>query len=287
MDDYFLRPVRDWILAGAPFDCEPGYIEDTFTGTGEYHPPGWEAAEVHGLAAKIQTDGDCRSCHGAQLDGGTALVSCDDCHAPDWRTDCTYCHSGVLNNTGAPPRDMDGEANPALISFTAHDEHVAGYDHLTYGCDQCHYKPSDVLTPGHVFDDVTAGYGELDYTAGLAPVATYYQGTCSNVYCHGDGYNTLGTATDGQGGMACYSCHPDQTSDPNVWNGMSGRHKQHLDTQIYCSECHSQVVDQNQTVLQPQYHVDGYTQVLPIGTTWINETCDGECHGHNHIANTW
>jgi hypothetical protein len=47
------------------------------------------------------------------------------------------------------------------------------------------------------------------------------------------------------------------------------------------------VVDQNQTVLQPQYHVDGYTQVLPIGTTCINETCDGECHGHNHVANTW
>jgi predicted CxxxxCH...CXXCH cytochrome family protein len=285
MDDFFLVPVKAWIEAGAPNDCDGGYVQQTATETGRHHPPGWEASDVHGLAAKLQTDGDCRSCHGAQLDGGTAGVSCDDCHTPGWRTDCTFCHGGTLNQTGAPPRDMDNQDDPQLISFRAHPEHVAGPDHPPYDCTQCHYKPSDVLTPGHVFDDVTAGYGELDYTGGLSYLATYYQGTCSNLYCHGTGL-VLGTATDGQS-YGCASCHPDQYSPAGDWNQMSGRHKQHLDQEADCSTCHSQVVNANETVVGPQYHVNGSPDVLPTAVTWDGTTCTGSCHGHNHDHEGW
>lgn len=288
LDPFFLVPIQDWILAGAPFDCDPGPPpEETYVGDVPHHPVGWEDPAQHGHAANLQTDGDCRSCHGEQLDGGTAEVSCDSCHPPEWRTNCTYCHGGEQDETGAPPKDIDGQTNPDLISFTSHTTHIYGDDHYAYGCNQCHYKPTDVLTPGHVFADVTAGYGELDYTGGYAPISTYYQGTCSNVYCHGDGYQTLGTATDGDGPKACYDCHADVTT-PQYWPQMSGRHDLHLaQVGAQCYECHQQVVDQNQTIIYPQYHVDGQAQVQPIGVVWNGATCTGACHDHDHDNENW
>jgi hypothetical protein len=287
MDPYFTDPIGEWILAGAPNDCEPPVIV-TDPEVTRHHPLDWAEYDQHGPAAKLQTDGDCRSCHGEQLDGaGTAGVSCDECHVPGWRTDCTYCHGGTVDQTGAPPRDVDEVNDPYLISFTAHSRHVDSYGHYQYGCNQCHYKPTDVLTPGHVFDDVTPAYGEMDYTAGLSKYATYYQGTCSNVACHGTGI-TAGEVTDGDT-MYCYSCHPDQTSQPNDFDLLSGHHRQHLQQgAIYCSECHSQVVDAQQNIIGANYHVDGTPQVLPVvGMTYYGGTCNGTCHNELHENRVW
>jgi predicted CxxxxCH...CXXCH cytochrome family protein len=293
LDPYFLVPVRDWILAGTPNDCAPPEFGTVTTPPpGEpHHPPGWAASNVHGLAAKLQTDGDCRGCHGQYLDGETNGVSCDTCHTeagyPEWRNDCTFCHGGGENQTGAPPKDIDGQTDPAQISFPSHTEHVAGYDHKVYGCDQCHSKPVDVLTPGHIFDDQTAGYGELYYANGYAPESTYFQGTCSNVYCHGDGYLALGEAYTGMAPLGCYGCHPDITT-PQEWNQMSGRHQVHLNGGVVtCYECHSTVVDANQVVVNPDYHVDGQRQVQPLDVVWNGATCTGTCHNHDHNNDAW
>ena len=242
------------------------------------------------MANNLQTDGDCRSCHGADLTGGTAGVSCDECHDPGWRTDCTFCHGGVDNLTGAPPEDIDN--SPVSYAFVEHTEHVTGgvnYTHPAYGCSQCHAQRYDVLTPGHIFDDVTAGYGELDYTGGLAPYSTYLGGgTCSNNYCHGNGRADNGLVTVGQT-MYCYSCHPDGLYSQQLdWAQMGGDHELHMvDAAAQCYECHTQVTDANQNILNGDYHVDGYVQVQPLGVTYNNGTCDGTCHNYNHAGANW
>ena len=74
-------------------------VADTSTGAiAGYHPEGFAAAEVHGPELKLHTQ-DCRACHGNDLKGGSAEVSCDSCHEPEWRTDCVYCHGGSENAT--------------------------------------------------------------------------------------------------------------------------------------------------------------------------------------------
>jgi predicted CxxxxCH...CXXCH cytochrome family protein len=293
--------VRAWIENGAADDCnlappggdapppppppvtpppppEPG--EPT---PAPYHPPGWSAADQHGVAANLQTDGDCRSCHGAQLDGGTANQSCDSCHDPGWRTDCTMCHGGTANQSGAPPKDVDGIDNPNLISFTSHTAHI---EH-GYGCSQCHYSPADYLTNGHVFGDVTPGFGEIDYSAGISAVATYSNGTCSNAYCHGNGRADNGVVNDAQGPLGCTACHPNAGSDPNDWAQMSGLHALHLNvTDVVCYDCHANTVDATNAIVAPNLHVNG-TKDLQSNDIQVGATCTGACHGYNHAGAGW
>ncbi len=281
-----MAPVVDrWIRDGALNDCVPGQTEPPTYDPGErYHPPTWAVAEEHGLAANIQTGGDCRGCHGTGLDGGSSGVSCDSCHDPTWRTDCTFCHGGQDNETGAPPEDMDGET--VDISFPAHTQHVFGDRHLQYDCSECHAPRGDVLDPGHVFDDVTAGFGELFYNLGISPVSTYLFGQCGNVYCHGNGRGNNGTGRVGET-YDCDSCHPDSTT-PNEWVGMSGRHDLHMEQgDIFCSDCHTQTVDEAQAIIAPEYHVNGLKEVVPVGPVWNGVTCSGSCHNHNHNASDW
>ncbi len=297
IDPFAIEIVKDWIDNGAANDCDippvggepppppPPPPEDEVDPNEPYHPPDWALPENHGVATNLQTDGDCRSCHGANLDavGGTTAVSCDDCHEPTWRTDCTFCHGGTVNASGAPPKDIDGEEDPTLISFTSHTAHID----QGYGCEQCHYKPSDVLSNGHVFGDVTPGYGEIDYTDGYSVLATYNAATstCSNAYCHGDGQADNGTATDGEGPYGCTSCHSN-LGDPNGWAQMSGRHALHLNADSICSECHANTVDAANTIIGPDYHVNGAKDVLSNELD-AGATCNGACHGHDHQNDTW
>ncbi len=289
LDAPFTDVIRRWIADGAYNDCQPGTAppEPTdYTEDEPYHPPGWSDGGVHGVANNLQTGGDCRQCHGDQLDGGTSGVTCDDCHEPGWRTDCTFCHGGVDNLTGAPPEDIDN--SPVSQAFPSHTAHVTGYTHLAYGCEQCHVQRYDVLTPGHIFDDLTAGYGELNYTQGLSPYGTYLFGTCDNLYCHGGGLLDDGYATIGDT-MYCYSCHPDGLSSGAAeWAQMSGRHALHMEeAAAQCYECHSQVTDAAQNLIGPQYHVNGLREVQPVGVVYDGNSCNGACHGFNHNNSGW
>ncbi|MCB9669579.1 MAG: CxxxxCH/CxxCH domain-containing protein [Alphaproteobacteria bacterium] len=247
------------------------------------HPVGYSSPDQHGVAANLQLDGDCRSCHGANFEGGTGM-SCDTCHQVGWRTDCTFCHGGQDNQSGAPPQDVDGTTAPNLISFPDHTAHIqAGY-----GCSECHYTPTDYLTNGHVFGDVTPGYGEVNYAAGLSYQATYFLGTCSNAYCHGNGQGPNGTVTAGSGPVGCASCHYNQNSTPAEWNQMSGRHRLHLqENGVTCSNCHASTVDAAGQIVGAAYHLNGTPDVASVDITIVGTTCDGACHGFNHNNRGW
>jgi predicted CxxxxCH...CXXCH cytochrome family protein len=269
--------VRQWILDGATDACgTPG----TTTTTGPYHPAGWDAPDVHGMATKLQTETDCRTCHGPDLGGGTSGVACDDCHAAGWETDCTFCHGGVSSTTGAPPEDIDDNADPATITFVPHEVHQGARIMPLYDCDQCHVKPTDALTPGHLFDDPTAGEAEVVIQGG-----TYAAGTCGTNYCHGNGRGFNGTVDAGDGPRSCTSCH----AGPSTASQLSGRHADHLREGITCSECHPDAQG-NATIDQPELHVNGLKEVDPAGTiTWNAATgrCAGTCHFEGHGNRSW
>ncbi len=132
-------------------------------------------------------------------------------------------------------------------------------------CAQCHTVPVGVGDPGHIDGDNKA---EINFDA-LNPIATYTAAnqTCGNLYCHGNGWSTLGTMrfTD-QASLGCNSCH---ASNLQGADSMSGEHKTHLEENISCNGCHSGVVNGAGTIINANLHVDGQRSIdMLTGGTW-------------------
>lgn len=270
---------------------------------GPYHPPGYADEKVHGPDAKLGGD-DCRTCHGDQLQGCEFAVGCDNCHDgghPDgWREDCTYCHGGLDNATGAPPNDLDRTTSRQALSFVAHSAHVEGRLHDGFDCVQCHNKPADILTEGHMFDD-TPGRAEVTFAAGLSPEGVYDgNGGCSELYCHGNGRD-LGASSSDAGPMVCTSCHGFFEEPENLTPTHTGHFVPPIP--IYeavrdCSECHTPAVVQddagNWSIADGlALHVNGQVDLSlpndPNGDFMEREDrpdgtwrCNGTCHGAPH-----
>lgn len=285
LGDADVELVRTWVREGATACTSGGTTPGGGGGGGEppYHPAGWADPGVHGLSAKLQEQ-DCTTCHGAELDGGSSAVSCDSCHAADWRTTCTYCHGGAENGTGAPPENVDDTVEP-LASFPAHSAHVEETIHPAYGCDSCHVAPANPLSVGHVFvGDDTPGEAEV-----AIPGATFTAGTCSDLYCHGDGQGANGVA-DATFVATCDGCHADGNSPDDRIAAMSGQHERHVAGEGFaCAECHSRTVDAAGAILDPTVHADGTPTMAPIALHWdgAQRTCDGTCHGESHSDRRW
>jgi hypothetical protein len=254
-----------------------------FAACAPYHPSHYDAAGTHGLDMKMQVD-DCRECHGESLDGGSSNVSCDGCHEDGWRTECTYCHGGRDDDTGAPPRDLDGDVEPDDQVYAPHVAHVSdGPVHGAYDCVQCHRKPEGVLWGGHAFDD-TPGRAEVDFREGIADRGSWDGESCT-VYCHGNGQEegeVLVTA-DPQ----CGDCHVVMASPTSQRLQMSGEHREHLSQAMDCGDCHPNT-DGQDTLTDPAVHADGGVD-LDLGDVTIdaNGRCDGTCHEENHNNREW
>ncbi|MES2643310.1 MAG: CxxxxCH/CxxCH domain-containing protein [Myxococcota bacterium] len=280
--------LRAWIADGASEACT-----DVIDPSDGHHPPGWEAPDVHGMAAKHQ-DQTCVMCHGPDLAGGDVGVSCDTCHEDGgpgtaWRTDCTFCHGGVDNLTGAPPEGISDETDAADTSFPVHTTHVQDTSFKSaFDCVQCHVKPTDVLSSGHVFlGDTTPGVADLSFVAGLSPAAEWERGTCSNLYCHGNGRSDNGSVSV-DSTVRCGSCHAVQASGEDAWERLSAPHEDHLEEGVTCNECHGEVVSAGDVIAHPELHVNGSVSVrLPSGMTRASETCTGSCHGESHGGRRW
>jgi hypothetical protein len=275
-----------WILDGATEACDEA--PDTSLPT-TYHPEGWSDPGAHGLAAKL-SEQVCVDCHGEDLTGGASAVSCDSCHADGWRTDCTFCHGDPAEGTGAPPRDIDNTTDPADLSFQAHGAHVQGTIHAPFDCVQCHQKPTQVLSLGHLFlGDTTPAQAEMSFSAGLSTSANWNGTSCSNLYCHG--YNGLanGTISHTETGLGCADCHPDPTSGRTAWGSrMSGEHEDHLREGLDCAECHESTVNDSLVIINLGLHVNGVADVdLPYGMSRSGGTCTGTCHSVVHDAEDW
>lgn len=281
--------VAAWIDAGASTDCS----SPSDTGSDGYHPAGFGSGDVHGLEAKLQEQ-ECTDCHGADLTGSGEALSCDSCHEDGWRTDCTFCHGGTDDTSGAPPRDIDGETDRALNSFPQHRVHLTNTEYkVGFACETCHSVPTDVLTPGHIFvSDDTPAVAELDFSGGLSTAGTWDGATCSNLYCHGNGQGNNGEVSISESIDDCTSCHPHRDSGRSGWATMTGAHLKHLEEGegFECGDCHKSVVDTWEPIRETSLHVDGAVSIsLVSGMTWnaSAKTCDGECHEETHSDRWW
>jgi predicted CxxxxCH...CXXCH cytochrome family protein len=235
-------------------DVETDVPEDTGDEVERYHPQGYAGARLHGPETNDRVE-DCMPCHGDDLRGMSGPfpeteMNCDDCHEglEDWRSNCTYCHGGEANTTGAPPREinaLEGESE-STWSFLAHSIHVEDTEMKTgIGCEQCHVKPDDVFSLGHVLlGDATAGVSEVVFTGGVNPEASWEGGTCSELYCHGDGQEPNGEIAQDAGERKCEDCHAIKGYGASEFRSMSGEHELHLDlgVDLGCPACHSEVM---------------------------------------------
>jgi len=271
----------------------PGACKERWNPGEDYHPPEYAEAAVHGTEAKLQVQA-CGNCHGDTLEGCGGATTCDSCHdgghPAGWRENCTYCHGGAENDSGAPPTDLDRTTAATAITFTAHTRHMTGDNHLMYDCNQCHTKPKDVLSVGHMVD-ATKGTSEVNFSAGLSPDATFDgpgTGSCKNNYCHGSGLEP-GDFAVSEGPATCESCHG--TTD---LKRLSFDHDRHTNTirkfeAIPCASCHSNT-DKDNKIIDPTTHVDGKIDVAMKDVTWdpAAKTCTGTCHtSYPHTDAKW
>jgi predicted CxxxxCH...CXXCH cytochrome family protein len=286
-----LAPDAASASAAEPMEW-PGECERPWFTKKRHHDEGYGKAEVHGLESNLQKE-DCRSCHGPTLEGCAFSPSCNDCHsgghAEGWRTDCKYCHGGTKDETGAPPRDIDGSSTPEQLSFRAHGAHVLeGKSHFGYACDTCHVEPEDIFSMGHIFD-MTVGKAEVRFS-GLSSTGMYKgMGSCANLACHGDG-RTPASVEHTAKPMECSGCHGDASQAAKL----SGAHGRHLTAAmsagrepLHCGSCHSTVASSATELKDKALHIDGKVQfTVPAGADLVRNgtTCTGTCHGENHSA---
>ena len=225
--------------------------------------PEWNvkgALGFHGKAFDAKPS-DCTTCHGAALDGG--VLSCNTCH-PSWKTNCTFCHGGKDNTTGAPPFGVDGESLTTQLQVGAHTAHVSiTTAKNAYNCAMCHTTPTDALSTGHINGQAAVALN--DCAKGTYAPA---QGSCSNVYCHGNGKSaTSGGAASWTGGkLTCQSCHANA--------GLSGAHAFHLGLGFSCSTCHSPTVNAAGAIIDKSKHVNCTKDISPnMGYVPATTTC--------------
>ncbi len=237
-------------------DCAPDWLRSGNAG-------------FHGAAFVAGAPDRCTGCHGADLTGGADGGSCETCHS-GWKTNCTFCHGGADNDTGAPPTGLEGETQSSQRAVGAHTVHVeAGARKVAYDCNTCHRPTGDALAPGHMDGDATAEVTLSDCAGG-----TYNGGTCSNVYCHGNGQSPTvgGSATWTGAALNCQSCHAQANQ--------SETHEIHILLGFNCATCHNQTVNAAGAISDPARHVNCVNDVSG-SFTWTpgTRTCSSVgCH---------
>ncbi len=272
------------IATGHYFVAPDKHIDGTVEVSMDGHAEGWSDPNQHGDAFNHGGVQACSHCHGDDLAGGNSGVGCDSCHPAGWQTNCTFCHGGTHNNTGAPPEGVGGETAATDLHVGAHDLHVIDTE-VQRGrtCNLCHMNPTTALSPGHID---TTPRAETTF-AGLASGTTYTQAstTCATNYCHGDGNGNPGSAVwTANTSLACNACHDDNTTSAADF-AMSGAHFLHVKQRNYaCSRCHNTVVNDAKQIIDLDRHVNGVKDVAIQNGTWDptanggNGSCTPECH---------
>jgi predicted CxxxxCH...CXXCH cytochrome family protein len=197
--------------------------------------------------------GTCQACH-QDLAGANGF--CTGCHRSGgtglpWN--CTMCHGGTQNPTGAPPKATWGNNTPSTptnVRIGAHTRHVSGNTiSRPFACSVCHVTPADVLAAGHI-DEATptaeVTFSGLATSGGTTPSWTRISassGTCASTYCHGSpipgGTAKTPNWTGGASQAACNSCHGAPPDDGPLVAGSSAHRRHNLIRGIPCSRCHN------------------------------------------------
>jgi predicted CxxxxCH...CXXCH cytochrome family protein len=288
--------------------CHAGYTQTTveaathldgvLQATGGGHPAGFGAKEQHGYQANRDGLAACKSCHGADLAGGTSGTSCNSCHGGTaWQTSCTFCH-GTPGALASPPVDTQGLSARSQVTVGAHAKHLslALMTASSVTCTTCHPARGDVVTDAAHMD---GGNAEVTFTgvAAQGSASTFTRtsdtaATCAT-YCHGrftGGATTASPSWVSTTAMTCASCHG-ATGNTLTRNHTRSNHR------IACSVCHGDGYtatvaggDNTGTGVDAATHVDGgKTIVIRASGTGIRSwnastrTCTASCHG----SKTW
>lgn len=246
-----INKIRQWIV-----------IDNLYLGSAVVHPQGWsdpKSSAFHGKSIKDHgwDMSGCADCHGSDFKGGIAGNSCESCHSLKSPGNCTTCHGGTDNFTGAPPKNIEGKVETSAQGVGAHTKHVEGKQFTqNLLCNQCHVVPDSINSAGHI-DKVSRAevlFSGIPKARGAQPEYTYGTVTCSGVYCHGNfgsGNHVALKWTDaGSGKVACGSCHslPPQ--------GKSANGVEHDPSLTQCSMCHP-TADENNTIVRKDLHING------------------------------
>ena len=245
-------------------------------------------------------------------------IYCHGSKSPAWGTDlssydnCTICHGaktvGADGSTiatapekvapGGAGTDTNGDSAPSDPQVGQHQAHLTGVaGTVTYStkiaCNQCHTVPANVTDAGHN-DHALPAIVQPNLATTLpdglgsnkgAQAWTYTTGTCTTVYCHGNGLNNTSNAANktpvwnditylnGTASHDCAQCHgyPPATAS----NTPAGTHPAATPTQ--CTSCHSHVNAAGDGFTDPSKHIDGLVEAAG---------CDG-CHGNPPTTATY
>ena len=208
--------VRAWVVEGQLSFFRSGIHEG---GILNPHDEEFHGNLVRGADWSFAT---CQHCHGDDLAGGKAGVSCQECHSlsvPAGGTPtCTSCHGNP--QSPAPPRDLAGNSSPSARGVGAHQAHLFGKTLISapIACGTCHQVPAKVDSPGHLDHPrpATVSFSGLAAADGAAPAWNASSASCSATYCHGGGTKLADDAaarlrtpvwTLGTSQAFCGSCH--------------------------------------------------------------------------------
>ena len=228
------------------------------------HPEGWlnpaarESFHGHAIRSRGWDMAGCRSCHGEDYSGGSAGGTCLTCHAESPEA-CSVCHGSAAG--AAPPEDLQGNEDTSRAGVGAHQTHLnESAATLALECAECHVVPQEFTDPAHIDGDGRAEvvWGERARTGGAEPHYDPEAHTCADTYCHSGGkYGSNPTLmwTDvGTGQGDCGTCH----GMPPTAESTDG------DTHLpgapdSCSNCHPNVVDEENAIADKARHLDGDT----------------------------
>jgi predicted CxxxxCH...CXXCH cytochrome family protein len=236
----------------------------------------------HAYSANVGL-GPCMTCHGTDLSGGPANVACSLCHDASlppgittWKQNCTMCHGGTDNQTGAPPRTTWGKS-AELVRVGAHSVHIQGSALAgPMACSSCHVVPADALAAGHIDGQrATVTFSGLAIQGTLRPTYDPTTASCSTTYCHGatltNGSNTTPVWTTVDGSQdACGTCHgiPPLSTWGHGYPPIHGNNA--------CNFCHYDVANAAGTAItNPAAHINGVVDVKNRDT---DPDC-AACHG--------
>jgi predicted CxxxxCH...CXXCH cytochrome family protein len=181
---------------------------------------------------------------------------------------CTDCHGDRVTGDPAPPRDLEGRADPALVQIGAHQQHLkASKLRGPVACDECHVVPANYdQAPHNRGRPAKLVFGALATRQGtVTPAWSHDTRQCSNTYCHGaglaggDAKNPDWTRVDGSQ-ITCDACHGNPPPKP---------HPQ----QTACATCHPATVKADGTLdLAGAKHINGTLEVVTLTCT----TCHGD-----------
>ncbi|MFQ5649290.1 MAG: CxxxxCH/CxxCH domain-containing protein [bacterium] len=240
------------------------------------HPRDWisdGAPEFHGVF--LQSSGwdlaNCQQCHGVDYSGGIANRSCLTCH-PSTPEDCTVCHGGVDNQTGAPPTDLADNFSSGVRGVGAHTPHLSGASFSNgFDCSTCHVVPGTFDAPEHIDSPLPAEvvFSKNALLDEAEPRWNDNSLSCENVYCHGNwslakeqsSFAFIYSADSIVGNQAS----PEWTNPETVTCGTchdlppTGHNPFELTA---CVNCHNLVMDSQGNISDKSKHANGLVNVF-------------------------